>query len=93
MNGPNHSSQIDWYHRFTPTTLDGQGDDPPLFVSLTADCGWAYDEFDRRARRRRDQVRINVIDTSDFECEVVFLENGERLPVLRERETGCTIFS
>ena len=89
----NLNAQIDWYHRFTPTTDTGLGDDPPLFVSVTADCGWAYDEFDRRARRRRDQVRINVIDTEDFEWEVVFLENGERMPVLRERETGCTFFS
>ncbi|EME40866.1 hypothetical protein DOTSEDRAFT_74428 [Dothistroma septosporum NZE10] len=93
INIPNLNAQIDWYHRFTLTTVDGDGDDPPLFVSVTADSGWAYDEFDRRARRRRDQVRINVIDTSSFEWEVVFLENGEKLPVLREQETGCTMFS
>lgn len=89
INPRNLNAQIDWSHRFTPS---GCGD-PPLFVSVTDDSQWAYEEFDRRTQRRRQKIRINVIDTSGFEWDLAFLENGARLPVLRDKETGCTFFS
>lgn len=93
VNVPNLDAQIDWSHRFTPTLADGDGNDPPLFVSVTDDVSWAYDEFDRRFRRRREEVRIHVIDTETLEWDLAFLECGARLPVLRDLETGCTFFS
>ncbi|KAF2164982.1 hypothetical protein M409DRAFT_24883 [Zasmidium cellare ATCC 36951] len=93
VNTENLDNQIDWSHRFTPTTADGDGNDPPLFVSVTDDVSWASDEFDRRFRRRREEVRIHVIDTATFEWDLAFLECGARLPVLTDLESGCTIFS
>ncbi|CAK4033768.1 Hypothetical predicted protein [Lecanosticta acicola] len=89
INPRNLNAQIDWSHKFTPS---GHGD-PPLFISATDDSQWAYEEFDRRMQRRRRHVRINVIDTAALEWELAFLENGSRLPVLRDKETGCTFFS